>query len=415
MPKPPKGKRVSGADGAYTVSGKAANGEGSLYRERDGVWRATYRVPGESHPRRVRGRTREEALRRRAEAMTKAVAAQPRSPTAATFTPANTIAEFAAWWLKTIAAVRVRPSSLGKYEDRVERINAHLGDVRIGSLRAEQVATWQSELLSGLAAKTVADTRATFHSVISEAVNLGLVAANAVDQVLPPKRTKSKKRALSAAEGRALVAAGAEDRLAAAIALLFIQGWRVSEVLGLAWSDLDLDAGTATVSRASVYVDGVGMVLGPPKTEGAEGEHLLTPVVIELLRRRHDAQLEERRVAGEAWRGHTYEGRSVDLIFTTTTGGLLLRQAVAKAIAAAATRAGIDAKGLGTHAGRSTAITALYTEEGLDLADIARYVGHASAATTAGYVRHLGRRPAATANAASRLLDPSLPADVGES
>jgi hypothetical protein len=41
----------------------------------------------------------------------------------------------------------------------VERITAWLGDVRIWSLRAEQVATWQSELLRSLAAKTVADTR----------------------------------------------------------------------------------------------------------------------------------------------------------------------------------------------------------------------------------------------------------------
>jgi integrase len=63
--------------------------------------------------------------------------------------------------------------------------------------------------------------------------------------------------------------------------------------------------------------------------------------------------------------------------------------------------------GLGTHAGRSTAITVLYAEEGLDLADIARHVGHAAPATTAGYVRHLGRRPSATAEAASRLLDPT--------
>ncbi len=53
----------------------------------------------------------------------------------------------------------------------------------------------------------------------------------------------------------------------------------MSEVLGLAWSDLDLDARMATVSRASVYADGVGMMLGPPKTEGAKGRHLLTPVV----------------------------------------------------------------------------------------------------------------------------------------
>ena len=89
------------------------------------------------------------------------------------------------------------------------------------------------------------------------------------------------------------------------------------------------------------------------------------------------------------------------------TGGLLLRQAVTKAVAVAASAAGLDPTGLGTHAGRSTAITVLYAEEGLDLADVARYVGHATPSTTAGYVRHLGRRPQATAEAAGRLLDPT--------
>ena len=62
-------KRVKGADGSYVVRGKAANGEGSLYQEADGSWRATYRVPGESRIRRVRGRTRDEALRRRVDAV----------------------------------------------------------------------------------------------------------------------------------------------------------------------------------------------------------------------------------------------------------------------------------------------------------------------------------------------------------
>ena len=404
--KRPKGKRVRGVDGSFTVSGKAANGEGSLYRERDGAWRATYRVPGESRPRRVRGRTREEALRRRAEALTKALTAESR-PSMTTLGASSTIAEFAAWWLNTVAAVRVRPSSLGKYVDRVERITASLGDVRIGSLRAEQVATWQSELLSGLSAKTVSDTRATFRSVVAEAVNLGLIPTNPVDRVRPPKTRASARRALTAAEARAVVAAGGDDRFGAAIALLFVQGWRVSEVLGLAWSDLDLDTGVATVSRASVYADGVGMMLGPPKTEGAKGRHRLTAAVVELFGRRRQSQDEERQRAGHTWRQLVYEGRPIDLVFTTTTGGLVLRQAVTKAVATAATAVGIDPTGLGTHAGRSTAITVLYAEEGLDLADIARHVGHAAPATTAGYVRHLGRRPRATAEAASRLLDPT--------
>jgi integrase len=404
--KRPKGKRVRGIGGSFTVFGKAANGEGSLYREVDGAWRATYRVPGESRPRRVRGRTREQALRRRAEALTKALTEEPR-PSTTTLSASSTIAEFAAWWLNTVAAVRVRPSSLGKYVDRVERITAWLGDVRIGILRAEQVATWQSQLLTSLSPKTVADTRATFRSIVAEAVNLGLIPTNPVDRVRPPKIRASARRALTAAEARAVVAASAEDRFGAAIALLFVQGWRVSELLGLAWSDLDLEAGVATVSRASVYADGVGMMLGPPKTEGAKGRHLLTPVVVELLRRRRHIQDQERERAGEAWREIVHEGRPIDLVFTTTTGGLVLRQAVTKAVATAAVTAGVDPTGLGTHAGRSTAITVLYADEGLDLADIARHVGHAAPATTAGYVRHLGRRPIVTAEAASRLLDPT--------
>jgi integrase len=51
--------------------------------------------------------------------------------------------------------------------------------------------------------------------------------------------------------------------LAAAVALLLLQGWRASEVLGLAWADLDLDSGTAKLRRASVYIDGRGQQLGP--------------------------------------------------------------------------------------------------------------------------------------------------------
>lgn len=407
MGRPAKGKRVT-TGGSFTVNGKASNGEGSLYRERDGTWRATYRVPGVARPRRVRGRTREEALRRRDDALSEALSATASTPAGATLGRSTTVNVFARWWLRNVAANRVRASSLGKYEDRVERITAWLGDVELSALRAEQVATWQTELLGTLAPQTVADTRSTFHSIMEEAVNLDLIAANPVARVRPPRVPRPQRRALTAEQCRALVAAASSERLGAAVALLFVQGWRVSEVLGLAWGDLDLDAGVAEVRRACSYADGVGMVLGPPKTEGAVGRHYLTPVVVELLRRRRTAQLENRIRAGAAWEHHTYAGEELDLVFTTGTGGLLLRQTVSKAVTTAAERAGIDPKGLGTHGGRSTAITALYAEEGLDLADVARHVGHANPMTTAGYVRHLGLRPITTTQAASRLLDPDL-------
>jgi hypothetical protein len=150
--RPPKGKRVKAVDGSFTVSGKASNGEGPLYRE---------------------------------EALAGALESRPPSPATA-LSGSSTIAELASWWSRSVANVRVRPSSLGDYVDRVDRITAWLGDVRLGSLRAEQVATWQAALLKTLAASTVADTRATFRSIIDEAVSLDLIWTNPVDRVRPP-------------------------------------------------------------------------------------------------------------------------------------------------------------------------------------------------------------------------------------
>ena len=79
--------------------------------------------------------------------------------------------------------------------------------------------------------------------------------------------------------------------MGAAVAILFLLGNRSSEVLGLAWSDLDLDAGTAMVQRGSTYAGkGVGQRLGPTKTTGTQGVHSLPPTVIALLRRHRAAQ-----------------------------------------------------------------------------------------------------------------------------
>jgi integrase len=79
-----------------------------------------------------------------------------------------------------------------------------------------------------------------------------------------------------------------------------VQGWRVSEVLGLAWSDIDFKAGTATVRRAAVYVDRVGMQLGPTKTAGSVGIHHLAPGVLRALKRRRDEHGVERAAAAAA-------------------------------------------------------------------------------------------------------------------
>lgn len=399
MPRRPSGKRIVLPDGSIKVRGKNPNREGSVYAIADGTWRATW-FDRAGKMRVVRGRDRRAVEARRAEA-----AAADRHVGSTTFTKHTTVAELADWWLDNVAAGNVRPSSLGKYQDRVARIAAGLGTIPVVDIRGEGIAGWLAQLgRDGLAPSTVRDTKATLNQVLEVAVDFELIPRNPAAKVKAPKARDPEGRALTIDEAKALLTAAAGERLGAAVWLLFVQGWRVSEVLGLAWEDLDLAAGTATVKRACVYVDGQGTVLGPPKTEGAKGVHHLDPSVVIALQAHRRRQAEEQMAARDVWTTHTYDGRPVSLVFTTLTGGLVNRQQVTKVVARAAAAAGIDPKGLGTHSGRRTVITALYGQAGIDLEDIARHVGHASSATTAGYVRNLGKRRENTQAAVARLF-----------
>ncbi len=404
MPRKPTGKRSTTPNGTFTVHGKAGNGEGSVYFTRDGRWRATYRVAGETRARSVSAATREKVLAKRIQKLEE-LANAPANPS--TMSRRTTIGELADWWLHNVQRHQVRASTWSKAEDRIRRIIDTLGTIEVGKLQVEHVVTWQSRLLTELAPKTVGHHRQTLAQVMDQAVELGLATANPVRRVKAPRVPRTTARALTVNEARALVAAAGDGRYGAAVALLFFQGWRVSEALGLAWSDLDLDAGIAVVRRACIYVDHQGVALGPTKTTGAMGDHQLVLTVVDLLRRRRKVQAAERLASAEPWPQHMYEGRPIDLVFTTPTGGLLVRQAITKAINTAAATAGIDPTKLGTHTGRRSVVTALYAEAGESIEEIARFVGHASPVTTAGYVRDLGSRPAAFAERAARLLDPA--------
>jgi integrase len=350
--------------------------------------------------------TQQEAIERRA---------KRREQAGQAFGALNTVGGLADWWLHNVHRHAVRPSSWAKADDRVRKIKETLGELPVAELDYRAVTEWQTRLTKTLAPRTVRHHRQVLAQVVDEAVKMGALVGNPVRAVKPLRVGDAQGAALDRDETRALLANAAEHRLGAAVALLFLQGWRVSEVLGLAWEDLDLDAGTAHVRRASLYVDGRGQQLGPPKTAGAHGEHWLMPTTVALLRQRWETQAQERAVA-PVWEPTSYEGEPVSLVFTTPIGGLVLRQTIAKVVKQAAKTARIAAE-LGTHAGRRTVVTTLFVDGDEALEDIAHFVGHARPATTAGYVKRLGRRPQAVARRAAAVLDgqgDELPAGADE-
>ena len=86
-------------------------------------------------------------------------------------------------------------------------------------------------------------------------------------------------------------------------------GLRRGELLGLRWTDVDLDAGTLTVRR-SLDVDGTFKV---PKNKAARRTLKLTPRALDALKTHKVHQNGERLQVGARWKDH-------DLVFPNTTG-----------------------------------------------------------------------------------------------
>lgn len=415
MPRKPRQKRTYLDDGSMSVAAKNPNGSGSVYyeppslrpdgREKAGRWRATY-TDNDGKTRRVTAPTRSEVEARRDERIRELDATGPKS---SKFDGDTTVAELLEWWLDNVARHQVKVSTLDSYQRFASYLADGIGTERVSDVSAEVLTAWQSGLMDDYAPYTVLNCRKVCRQAFLEAMKLGLIAGNPFDLVKAPRaKRQTAGRALSPAEAKALISAAQDLRYGAAITLLFCQGWRVSEVLGLAWDDLDLDAGTARIRRGAAYTTSTGTALGPTKTSGAEGVHFLAPISVARLRRHLDDQATERERSAAPWPTHSYDGEDLSMVFTTQAGGLVNRQAIVNDIGRAARQANIDPTGIATHTGRRTVITALYANGNLDLGDVARHVGHSDTKTTAGYVRDLGQRPADTARAAARLLDPTF-------
>ena len=402
MPRAPKGKRATADDGSVSVRGKAGNGEGSVYfREGRGIYVATFTIDGKRKV--VEAKTRAAAIERRDLALTKY-----RPQAGSKLSGKTTVIELADWWIENVYADRVRSSSRGTTENQLSRDRlGFIADVPVTELRAEQVMAWQSGLLKRLAPTTVLGNLTALKQVLRHAVDLELIPRSPADKVKPPKVDEKDKRVLTDDEVGQLIGACAGSRYGAAVAILFTTGLRISEVLGLSWEDIDLDAGTARVRRAVTAAKGEGRSLKPTKTVGAKGVHRLGPTAIDLLRKRQAEQVVERAVAGSAWRTYEHGGAVVSLVFAAEDGSLGLRQKVDALMRRKATALGIDPTHLGTHVGRRTVITEL-RNSGVPLDDIAAHVGHANTSTTEGYVQGSGTRRQDTASVAFTRLDPIL-------
>lgn len=308
--------------------------------------------------------------------------------------------EAAELWLESHSKTSgLRPSSLGDYRTRIKRVAATpVGSVKVSEIELKDLKAWQADALATYSVKTVRGDLSVIKGALSWAIEHGHREHNPAREITFPRQAKKQRRALTPEETQALLAQCSDHPLGAAASLLFLNGLRISEVLGLAWEDVDLAGRTFTVSRAYVGVAGEKTRLAEPKTDGAKGVHRLPEFTAAQL-----AALDR----GD-WPPVEHIGESINPVFRNGTGSIENRQRVSKLLKLWAKAAGVgDPHDVGTHTGRRTFVTTL-DRSGISVATIADQVGHSDRSTTEGYVQRQMQRDDGVADLAAQLLSPHL-------
>jgi len=293
------------------VAKKRGNGEGSIYRRKDGRWVGQYTVYTAKGPkyRYIYGKTRAAV----AEKLTKAMSDR----NGGFFFDAGslTVGEYLDRWLSDSVRGTVRVSTFERHEAIIRtHIKPSLGRVKLKQLTPTHVRGLHREKLDAdLAPATVRKIHSTLHKALSQAVSDGLIPRNAAD-VNAPRPAPEEMRPLSEDEARAFLetAKAAGDRFEPLYVLAITTGLRRGELLGLRWDDVDLERGKLRVGRALVR-EGGQYIVGETKTRRGRRQVNLTPRTVNVLKAHRKRQLEERmRLSG------LYEDHG--LIFTTGIG-----------------------------------------------------------------------------------------------
>jgi len=268
-----------------------------------------------------------------------------------------------------------------------------------------------------VSAATLRRIHATLRAALNAAVRAGLIAANPGrcpelpaaarprPQVWTPALTERWERegwrpvvgVWTAGQTTAFLARVQGHRLYALFHLVALRGLRRGEAAGLRWSDLDLDAGTLTVTGQLQQLGG-RLIAGPPKTDAGSRLVALDWTTIAALRAHRGRQHAERAAIGTSW-------TETGFVFTTRTGKPVGPDRLTRLFRRLVTESGLPPVTL--HGLRHGAAT-LALAAGTDLKIVQDQLGHSSITLTADtYTSVLPETARAAADSTAALLFPA--------
>lgn len=228
--------------------------------------------------------------------------------------------EFLVEWLQT-ASSRLSERTHEEYAGLVARyIDGEIGRHSLDKLTAFSVQSFYNSLTRrGLSARTVKSVHVVLNQALKSAVRLRMLSYNPCHDVDLPKHRELKiTRALDLDQARKFIAASYRQPRGVVFRAEIELGLRPQELCALQWEDLDWETAELSITKALKWPKGGGWKFGPTKTALSRRKVVLSPTLLEDLRKHRNEQLQHRLYLGPAWKGQGH-----NFIFTNTLGGPL--------------------------------------------------------------------------------------------
>jgi len=352
---------------------RRGHGEGTIKHRADGLWEARISLPA--------GKRKSFYGKSRREVQDKLRAALRDVDAGLDLTAGRqTVGQFLDRWLADVVTPAKAWKTTATYADIVRlHLKPGIGHHHVAKLMPQHVAALlKAKTDAGLSPRMVSHIRAVLRAALNQALRWGMVSRNVAALVDPPRQVRSDIQSLTPTEARDLLNVTDDDRLAALFRVALTLGLRQGEVLGLMWTDIDLDKRTLKVRRALQRIDGT-LTLKEPKTEKSRRTLSLPPSLVAALRTHKVRQLEERLLAGQRWHDR-------GLVFPSTIGTPTDARNVIRSWHRLLAAAGLPRRSF--HSTRHAAAS-LMLAEGVPVKVVQEVLGHSLLSTTADIYGHL--------------------------
>ena len=285
------------------------------------------------------------------------------------------------FWYQNFCKLTVKPKTQACYENRIyTHIIPSIGKIPLNKLTQNDLQQFYAKLKKsgrkrltekygeGLSDRMVRSCHTTCRAALEKAVADGLITTNpAIGCKLPPKKSKEMQVLTQAEIVRFLIQAK-EEGYYEMFLLELTTGMRRGEILGLKWSDLNMQTGDLHITRQVVKVNGKTMV-STLKTKSSIRTVRLAKEMVELL-------AEMKKTAQSEWMFPSPVKENVprDPSAVYRQFQLILERA--------------NCKKVRFHDLRHTFAT-MAIENGMDVKTLSAMIGHVSAETTLDIYSHI--------------------------